>query len=85
MKKIVTTILAVVLTACFPVKPDPPSLPPSGKLNIDRALMEDCPEAKKLASGEEEDVVTWGNDLKAKLKECALTKKALVNAIKSVK
>lgn len=66
-------------------KKDPTPVPPTGKLNIDRALLEPCKEFPLLKSGEEKDVVEMIGEAKIVLKECSSNHQGLINAIKSVK
>lgn len=85
-KFVLVLILSVLLlSACCTPPPPPPFAPSGSTLNIDRALLEDCRGAVALKSGAEVDVVNWGSEMKEILNECATNKKALVNAIKSVK
>ena len=82
---ICSAIVSLALSACALCPVNPPSIPPSGKLNIDRALLEPCKEPGKLKSGEEQEVIAWINGVKVILKECSSNHQGLINAIESVK
>lgn len=85
MKKLLLSLFLASLSACATLSPTPPPLPVTQGLNLDRELMQPCQTPTPLASGKEEDVVSWGLDLQSKLFSCSKNHEALVNALKTIK